>query len=83
MSILREESARAAHELWSHWMMYMYRQFTYTNHRLGDETLPGELVRRWKRQMYTDYDDLTEAEKESDREVADKFILPILAKGRK
>ena len=74
----REEAAKAAHDIWANWMRYMYRQFNYTNHHLGDETLPGELVRRWARQMNTEYDDLTEAEKDSDRDIADKFILPLI-----
>ena len=40
----------------------------------GSETVPAELVARWRRQMNTEYPDLPDKEKESDRKEADKIL---------
>jgi hypothetical protein len=39
-----------------------------------DMVVPAKLVKRWKRQMETPYSDLSEKEKDSDREQADKVL---------
>ena len=51
-----EMLAEIEHQQWQHWMKYMI-----------DNISNGECVERWKKQMKTDYKDLTEGEKESDR----------------
>jgi hypothetical protein len=43
----------------------------------GSVTIPADKVERWSRQMKTIYADLTEKERESDRDQADKIILSI------
>ncbi len=43
----------------------------------GSVTIPREKVERWKRQMETPYDQLSEQEQNSDRREADK-VLEIL-----
>jgi hypothetical protein len=43
----------------------------------GTYTIPSDKVERWKRQQNTTYEGLSEQEKESDREQADK-VLAIL-----
>lgn len=40
----------------------------------GSWTMPARFVDRWSRQMNTDYDDLPEKEKHSDRQEAEKLI---------
>jgi hypothetical protein len=40
----------------------------------GSLTIPGMLVERWTRQTRTPYSQLSEKEKDSDREQADKII---------
>jgi hypothetical protein len=40
----------------------------------GSLTIPSEKVARWLRQVNTDYEKLTEQEKESDRHQADKVL---------
>lgn len=70
-----EEIATAQHEIWSHWMKYLF-QVSKKNED-GSVTIPADKVTRWVRQMNTPYSGLTEDEKESDREQAGK-ILEIL-----
>ncbi|KKN74819.1 hypothetical protein LCGC14_0387120 [marine sediment metagenome] len=69
---LRERLADVQHEIWAHWMQYLCS----TCYVYDDETceLPVNKVRRWRRQMETPYAELCEAEKESDREQADKVL---------
>lgn len=70
--MLREALADLEHEQWAHWMRYMLS--------LGSERVDGtwaidmEHIRRWQRQMDTPYADLSEKEKDSDREWADKAL---------
>lgn len=59
---LLELLADLEHEQWTHWMRYMLYNLTPEN------------IERWKRQSETNYDALTEKEKESDREWARKVL---------
>ena len=69
---IREEVATLAHEQWSGWMIFL---FAKSEHRPdGSVVIPSDLVKRWERQMNTDYFNLPENEKDSDRVEADKFI---------
>lgn len=67
-----EEHADFAHSAWSGWMKYLFSKST--SNKDGSETIPKDLVDRWKRQLKTDYKDLTEDEKESDRDEAKKVL---------
>jgi hypothetical protein len=83
MKDLREKLAAVQHEIWSHWMKYMFKQGYYHNIMLGGciqnvWVMPMIERQRWERQMNTLYKDLPEGEKESDRHQADK-ILKLLA----
>lgn len=69
---LREELAAVQHEIWAHWMQYLFS--VCRENEDGSYTIPGDKVRRWKRQMKTDYDELLASERESDLEQADKVI---------
>ena len=70
-----EELAACEHERWSHWQSYMHSQ----SEKKTDGTLviPASLVTRWERLMNTEYRELSEKEKESDREQVRRYI-PIL-----
>jgi len=70
--LTKELIAKVQHDIWSHWMKYMFSQGTVNED--GTWTMPKEKLQRWERQMNTEYNDLTEKEKDSDREQADKII---------
>jgi hypothetical protein len=67
-----EVLARVEHERWAHWQSYLHSKCT----RLDDGSLviPSEFVDRWTAQISTRYEDLTEKEKDSDREQADEYL---------
>lgn len=77
MIYTREKLAEYAHDAWSGWMGYLFR-FGKQNSD-GTFTMDAEKVERWRRQMRTHYDGLSEAEKNSDRQEADQ-MLAIVAK---
>jgi hypothetical protein len=59
---LRERLAALEHQQWAHW----------TRHLL--DNLTPENAERWRRQIDTPYERLSEAEKRSDREWADRVL---------
>ena len=68
MNDLYEKLAAIQHDIWAHWQKYVH------NHKLNkDLTLSLEDVEHWNLQIMTPYVDLTEKEKDSDREQVDKF----------
>lgn len=70
--MLREDFASQAHEQWSHWMKYLFK--VSEENEDGSVTIPKELVDRWKRQMDTHFLNLSEQERKSDYEQADKYL---------
>jgi hypothetical protein len=67
--------AEVEHQRWAHWQEYMHSQCK----RLQDGSLviPPDLASRWKMQIETPYEALTEREKESDREQVRRYF-PLL-----
>lgn len=66
--------AKIQHDIWSHWMKYLFS--VSMAHEGGTATISAENVERWTRQMGTAYDDLSEREKQSDRDVVMQFLGP-------
>jgi len=62
---LLETLADLEHRQWAHWTRYMLDNYTPAN------------VERWRRQLETDYKDLTEREKDSDRVWASTVLFHI------
>lgn len=75
MSDLREQLAALAHDQWSGWMQYLFQ--LATTHSDQTVVIQPEHVLRWKRQMNMSYAELSEAEKNSDREEADRVLALI------
>lgn len=72
---LLEMVADFMHNQWSHWMKYQYENLEYcwTNTR-DRRKISDENYDRWLRQMNTPYAELSEKEKDSDREWARKLL---------
>jgi hypothetical protein len=67
-----EALSSVEHERWSHWQRYLHSRCVTNDD--GSLIIPPDLVAQWTRQMATDYADLTEEEKESDREQAREYL---------
>lgn len=72
-----DDLADIEHQRWAHWQKYMHGKAH--RHEDGSLTIPPELVAQWERQINTNYSDLSEKERESDREQIRK-IIPIIAR---
>lgn len=70
-----EKIASVQHDIWSHWMTYLFEVSTLNKD--GSVTIPADKVERWKRQMNTNYSELSNDEKKSDLEQAKKIITII------
>ena len=70
---IREKLAEIEHERWSDWQAWC--------HKILRENCPSPeleaVLERWDRQIATPYKDLSEAEKQSDREQVDRY-LPLI-----
>ena len=73
MDDYRERIAAVQHEIWSHWMRHLFSVCGELNDD-GSATISAYNVERWHRQMATGYADLTDKERESDRNQADKVL---------
>lgn len=78
-----EQAAAEQHEIWSHWMKYLFSQCKELEMELpndsvkvktGNLIIPVEKVERWRLQMNTPYSQLSEKEKQSDRDIVKQFI---------
>lgn len=72
MSELKEKFAAIEHERWADWQAYVFTQCKKEPLHV-ELTIPASLVRRWRRQIETPYADLTEEEKQSDRDQVDRY----------
>ena len=75
---LFEKLAAIEHERWGDWQKYMHSKCVKVIDVNGEEeirevTIPVELYKQWERQINTEYKDLTEAEKDSDREQVKRY----------
>lgn len=72
---LREQLAAIEHERWADWQRYMHSLCS----KLGDFdtdyalVIPSKSVSHWERQIDTPYAELSEKEKDSDREQVDRY----------
>jgi hypothetical protein len=72
---LLERLAAIEHERWAHWQRYVHSQsITQAD---GSLLLPAELVARWDKEISTIYADLSEEQKETDRDQVRRY-LPLI-----
>lgn len=74
-----EKGAALEHERWSGWQSYLHTKCIKNDD--GSLTIPPELVSHWDRQINTNYEFLSEGEKESDRKEVRNY-LPLISKIR-
>jgi len=74
---MRELIAEIVHEQWASWMKYQLSRAVENGGARTCVLITD--ARRWMRQANTPYEDLSEAEKESDREWADKYLAVLNA----
>ena len=74
---LIEELSDYTHSSWSGWMTYLFSKSKLN--RDGTVTISKDLVDRWTKQIDTPYEDLSEEEKKSDREEAQKMLKIVKA----
>ena len=67
-----EKLSKIAHESWAGWTKYFFEKGVKNED--GTITIPKWAVERWERQIKTDYKDLPEKEKESDRTEAREYL---------
>ncbi len=68
--------AAVEHERWAHWQQYVHDQCQPTDD--GSLVIPAELVERWSRQIETPYAELSEDERESDREQVRRYLPHVI-----
>lgn len=88
LQIIVELLADVEHERWSGWQSYLHSKLyeiddnrVSLNHHL--KILPTELYDRWERQIKTPYSQLSEAEKQSDRDQVYKTLRALVQMGYK
>lgn len=73
MTTKREILADLQHLIWSRWMRWMFQQGTFSTD--GSWAMSAAYANALQRQTNTPYADLTEHEKDGDREIADEIIV--------
>lgn len=63
---LMERLASIEHERWADWQKWVHGMLVVNGN--GEYTLPTDAIRRWDRQIETPYAELSEQEKQSDRD---------------
>ena len=72
---LIDELAAIEHERWAHWQRYVHDHCE--RQQDGSLVIPAELAARWQAQIQTPYVELTERERDSDREQVRRY-LPVI-----
>ena len=67
-----ERLASYEHDRWSRWQKHVFNKSIFNKD--GSYTIPKEYVDKWTRQINTSYMDLTEEEKQKDRDEAIRII---------
>jgi chromosome segregation ATPase len=68
---LREQLAAIEHQRWADWQKWVHS--LSPQNADGSRTIPAAMVETWERQIETPYAELSEAEKDSDREQVDRY----------
>lgn len=82
---LREQLAAIEHQRWADWQMWVHSKLekVYKDGELMGLYLPEEFYDRWQNQIITPYSQLSEKEKQSDREQVDRYFHLITSQTKK
>ncbi len=69
---LLEVLGHIEHKQWAHWQAYLHSKCIENED--GSLTIPAEFVSRWKRQINTEYAQLSEKEQLSDQEQVQEYV---------
>ncbi|MGF9567859.1 hypothetical protein AAIH70_30770 [Neorhizobium sp. BT27B] len=72
---LVETLAALEHERWAHWQSYLHGKAIKQED--GSLMIPSELVKKWEKQIATPFANLSNEEKESDREQVQRYLPTI------
>ena len=81
-----EELASIEHQRWADWQKYLHSKCVEHSDGKGKWVcFPSELFKQWERQIATNYKDLSEKEKDSDREQVLRYfhLINLTKKGLK
>ena len=70
---LREQLAAIEHERWADWQAWCHKVLREMIRYNDMESNLEEILSRWEKQIETPYAELSEAEKQSDREQVDRY----------
>lgn len=76
---LIEALSAIEHERWADWQTYVHGKGVQENLLRDDITIPYGWVERWDRQIATSYDELSEDERQSDREQVMRYWPTLVA----
>lgn len=68
--------AEIEHQRWVHWQRFLHGKCERRSD--GALVIPSDLVTQWERQIATPYCELSEKEKESDREQVRRYLPTIV-----
>lgn len=76
---IREVMANQEHIRWAKWQKYLHSKLQYEernfgSHKVAYYLLDAGLYEHWSRQIDTDYSELSEKEKDSDREQVEPYL---------
>ena len=71
---LVEALADIEHQRWADWQKYLHSLCFKLEEYRGALIIPADLVERWERQIATPYADLSESEKQSDRDQVERYL---------
>lgn len=69
-----EALADIEHQRWASWQQHVFNKCSVIN---GNVVIPAWAVDRWQRQIATSYAELSEEEKEADRQEVRKYLKVI------
>lgn len=77
---LFEKLSSIEHKRWSDWQKYVHNVCIENDD--GSITIPANYVKHWERQIHTDYKDLSQSEKDSDRDQVLRYWTVMKIHGR-